>query len=105
LSREFGDKGLAVISVSVDDPEDEAKVLDFLNSQDAAFDNLISQYGASIKSGEEFGFDGAVPLYQLFDRTGKMAYQFRPPPFYTDLENGEPVDRLDARVRQLLSGS
>ena len=105
MSREFRDKGLAVISVSVDDPEDEAKVLDFLNSQDAAFDNLISPYGASIKSGEEFGFDGAVPLYQLFDRTGKMAYQFRPPPFHTDLENGEPVDRIDARIRELLRGS
>ncbi len=93
-----------MISVSLDDPADQPKVLEFLQSQRATFDNVISRHATSIRSAEEFQFDGNVPLYQLFDRTGKLAYQFRPPPFDADLENGEPVERIEARVRQLLLG-
>ncbi len=93
-----------MVSVSVDQPEDAAVVREFLQSQGAVFDNLISRHGASTRTGQEFGFDGGVPLYQLFDRSGRLAYQFRPPPFYTALEKGEPLDRLEARVGELLSG-
>ena len=84
----------------MDEPGDRAQVLDFLKSKGADFDNLISQHGASPATAEEFGFRGDLPFYQLFDRTGKLVYQFSP--LHDDLPGGEPVDQIDMRVQELL---
>ncbi|MGB6043573.1 MAG: TlpA disulfide reductase family protein [Pirellulales bacterium] len=101
LSRKLKDKGLAVVSISFDYPDKEADVLGFLKQQGATFDNLISPHGPTEKSVEEFGGVGAVPFYQLFDRRGKLAYQFSAMP--DDLVNGQPIERMDARIRELLA--
>ena len=101
LDRDNKDKGLAVISVSVDDPEDEPAVVEFLTSQEATFDNVISKFGVDTQTAEEFGFRGDVPFFQLFDRSGKLRYQFTPLP--DGLENGETLDKIDQRVAELLA--
>jgi thiol-disulfide isomerase/thioredoxin len=44
LERKYKGRGLAAISISLDDPSEEAQVRDFLQKQDARFDNLLSKY-------------------------------------------------------------
>ena len=101
LSQDLEDKGLAVISVSLDDPEEKESVSKFLVSAGAAFDNVISKFGLSPETAEEFEFRGDAPFYQLFDRQGKLRFQFSPDP--DELENGETLDMIDQRVQQLLA--
>lgn len=102
LSRQWKDKGLAVVSVSVDQPDDKANVLSFLQQQGATFDNLLSPHGPTDKSVEEFGIEGGgVPLYKLFDRQGKLVYQFSPMP--DDVKNGQPIEMIDTRVSEVLA--
>lgn len=77
LHERFADRGLAVVSVSMDEPSNEQKVLEFLQSQRAAFDNFISRYGTGSESFEAFGVeDGTLPHLQLFDRQGKLHKRF-----------------------------
>lgn len=45
LSQQFDSDQFAVVSVSMDEPEDRDKVLGFLKDQGATFDNLLSDYG------------------------------------------------------------
>ena len=99
----MGAKGLAVISVSLDEPEDTEKVLNFLVKSDATFDNVISKFGFEEETGKEFEFPGQPPFYQLFDRDGKLRFQFSPDP--ADMENVESLEMLDQRVQQLLAES
>jgi thiol-disulfide isomerase/thioredoxin len=66
---------LAVVSVSMDDPEDEEKVLEFLQARGASFHNLLSEYGISAEGFEAFEIDdGAVPHYKIYDRSGKLRH-------------------------------
>ena len=60
----------------MDDPEDEAQVLNFLEKQGAAFDNLISTYGIGEKAAIAFDMDGAVPHYKIYDRNGSVVRTF-----------------------------
>lgn len=101
LFRELGAKGLAVISVSLDEAEAEPATLAFLEESGANFDNLISRFGVSTRSAEEFGIRGDVPFYQLYDRTGRLRYQLSAEP--DGLEHGQPLTELDQRVRELLA--
>lgn len=103
LHREFAAQGLAVISVSFDDPTDEAAVSDaqaFLTHQKATFDNLVNSLGAAEGAFEAFGIDnGALPHYQLYDRRGQLVRKFNSgdphaPPF-------TPEDIRQAIVAQL----
>ena len=73
LSKRLADRGLVVISLSMDDPDDAPSVLDRLRSSGATFDNFISRYGGSDKSAEAFGLEDLVlPKYRLYDRTGAL---------------------------------
>ena len=100
LFREHAPRGLAAVSVSLDDRAQEEKVLDFLCRQGAVFDNILSHRGIGAETVEEFGLRGDVPLYRLHDRSGALRYQFSAEP--EGLERGEPLDRMDTRVRELL---
>jgi len=102
LHRKLAGRGLTVISLSCDDPDNEEAVLTFLNRQQATFDNLLSRYGAS-----EEGFNalniktGALPYYLLYDRQGQLR---------EDLGSGTrteglKVEELDKGVEQLLTES
>jgi thiol-disulfide isomerase/thioredoxin len=77
LYKEFHGRGLAVVSVSLDDPSNEQAVLDFLAARGATFDNLISKYGGSPRTAEAFDIaSGAVPHYKLYDGKGDLRYTF-----------------------------
>ncbi len=80
LSRKHAKKGLVVISLSFDDPEDEetpAKVLKFLKKQQAAFPNYISRLDLDQGGSEAFGIEGgSLPHYKLYDRSGKLLKSF-----------------------------
>ena len=75
LSRKFDSADFAVVSVSMDEPTHEKRVLRFLRENDASFDNLISSYGVGQESFAAFEItDGAVPHYKLYDRTGTVRH-------------------------------
>ncbi len=101
LHEQHAGDGLAVVSVSTDDPEEESQVRKFLAQQSATFANLLSKFGNGTKSADELNFDGGVPLYKLFDRQGKLRYQFGQ--FPDNLENGQPMENVDQRVKELLA--
>jgi thiol-disulfide isomerase/thioredoxin len=95
LHREVGSQGLAAISVSFDDAEDEAEVLKFLTAQGAVFENLRAQTGASPRSATEFDIEkGALPFMQLYDRSGKLRKTF-PAPIQ--------LDQVEKAVKELVA--
>ena len=97
LSRELGERGLAVVSLSLDDAEDEPEVRRFLTANRATFENLRAGTGASPESATAFGIEnGAIPFLQLYDRTGKLRKTF-PAPI-------KPAE-VEKAVRQLLAES
>ncbi len=100
LGRRFGEQGLVVVSMSLDDPDDYDDVLEFLAEQGAGFDNLLSKYGVGSRTMEEFDLRGDIPLYRLYDRSGNLRYQFSSMP--DGLQRGEPLANLDAIVAQVL---
>jgi thiol-disulfide isomerase/thioredoxin len=66
---------LAVITVSMDEPDDEEKVLQFLYEREATFDNMISKYGVGQEGFEAFELgDGGVPHYKIYDRAGELRH-------------------------------
>jgi len=80
LHRDLAGKGLAVISVSFDDAEDEAQARKFLTAQGAAFENLRADSGASPRSFIDFDVaNGTLPYLRLYDRSGKMREEFFAP--------------------------
>jgi thiol-disulfide isomerase/thioredoxin len=102
LARELKDRGLAVITVSCDEPTEVDRVADFLRSKDAGKAiNLISQFGGSTQTMEAFDISsGAVPYYQLYDRAGKLRQTFGISP--TAKTQFTPAD-IDAAVKKLLA--
>ncbi len=95
LHRRLADRGLVVISMSVDDPEDEDAARKFLTDQRATFENYLSQYGTGSESFEAFELSG-VPHLKLYDREGRLQKSFPAP--------GQPVDpgEVDRAVEELL---
>lgn len=100
LHRQFGEKGLAVVTVSLDDPADDQIALDYLKSQGATFDNLLSAYGVGVKGFEAFQIPEAIPYFTLYDRQGRLRYRFSP--VFQSAEEGQSLDQIDIRVRELL---
>ena len=97
LYQELGDRGLAVVSVSLDMPESEAEVLRFLVAQGAAFDNFIASRGGSGEAVELLDIDdGALPHLKLLDRAGKVRKTF-PRPF-----SGVDPAEVEQAVKELL---
>ncbi len=98
--RKYGADGLVIVSVSIDDAETHEDVLAFLRSVKATGTNLRSQWGAGTKSAEQFDFSGEVPFYKLYDRSGKLRYQFSA---NADITAGvEPLEQIEPRLKELL---
>jgi thiol-disulfide isomerase/thioredoxin len=78
LAERFAARGLAVVTVSLDDPDESQRIVDFLQSKGAGrVTNLISQHGASPQSMSVFEIgSGAVPHYKLYDREGQLRHTF-----------------------------
>ena len=102
LGQRFADRGLAVVTVSCDEPAEADRVTQFLNSKQAGgVTNLISQFGGSPRTMEEFEIaSGAVPFYKLYDRTGKLRQTFGIRP--TSKEQFTPAE-IEAAIEQLLA--
>ncbi len=77
-NQQLAKQGLSVISVSMDDPEeDQESVLKFLKEQDAQFINLLATAADDKDPMETFDIDGgALPHYRLYDRSGKLIKKF-----------------------------
>jgi thiol-disulfide isomerase/thioredoxin len=76
LHREFGKRGLVVLSVSMNAPAEEEQVRGFLASNGASFDNFLSKYTSGVEAAKAFELPGPIPCYRVYDRTGKMHRQF-----------------------------
>jgi thiol-disulfide isomerase/thioredoxin len=76
LAEKLRDRGLAVVSVSMDNPTSEPQVRTFLENQNASFDNLLSSYGSPVEATKAFGLPGPVPCYRVYDRDGKLQREF-----------------------------
>lgn len=96
LYEKFADRGLSVVTISLDDPEKKAEVHEFLRKQDATTDNYISQYGGSDKSMQVFGIESGLPHYKVYDRQGKLHRTFA-----TGQENID-LEELDQAVEELV---
>jgi thiol-disulfide isomerase/thioredoxin len=102
LGRQHADRGLAVVSMSFNDPDQQPEVATFLEQQNAGFDHLISKFGASVESFVKFEIEGsALPYYKLYDRSGKLRYQFSGD--NTDLKDVLKIEELDQRLEELLA--
>ncbi len=100
LHERFAEKGLAVISVSLDDPDDRDSVREFLQEKGATFDNFISSYGIGPQAFEAFAIeDGAVPHFKLYDREGNLHQTFS--------SGASPLSprEIDRAIEQLLDGT
>jgi len=98
LHRRYADRGLAVLSVSVDDPSEQAEVGRFLASQGARFPSFISRYGTGSRSVEAFEIgEGAIPYVKLYDREGRLYKAFG-----GGAEELNP-ERIEAAIKELLS--
>lgn len=78
-NQEFGDQGLTVISVSMDESDETTKkdVLKFLKTKNADFINLLATASDDQDSMDTFGIDGgALPHYRIYDRNGKLVKKF-----------------------------
>lgn len=99
-AERFGDRGLAVITVSLDDPKEPEQVVAFLRTQRAGrTTNLVSQFGSSPRSIEAFEIsNGAVPHYKLYDRRGQLRQSFgvdpKSPVQFTLNEIDTAIERL-----------
>lgn len=78
-NKKFADQGLTVISVSMDESDEETQkaVLKFLESQDAQFTNILATATSDEDPMDAYGIDGgALPHYRIYDRAGKLVKKF-----------------------------
>ena len=96
LYNEHSKAGLAAVTVSFDSLDDQSEVAGFLREAGAGeLDNLLSSYdGVGTEVPTAFDFEGVLPHYRLYDRTGKLRYRWDEPP--ADLE--EKVEELLAEM-------
>jgi thiol-disulfide isomerase/thioredoxin len=102
LGRQLADRGLAVVTVSCDEPAEAERVSRFLGSKQAGgATNLISQFGGSPRTMEAFEISsGAVPFYKLYDRAGKLRQAFGVDP--RSKKQFTPAD-IELAVEQVLA--
>ena len=77
LQRRYCDRGLAVITVSLDDPADSSAVGRFLAQNGAATENYLSSYGVGPEAMTALGIaDGALPHVRIYDAEGRLRKTF-----------------------------
>lgn len=104
LHAKYAASGLAVISVSLDEPSDEARVKTFLEKQGATFDNLLSKWGGDDPSFENFDIrTGTIPHYKLYDRDGKLVETFTVDPAADKQFTAADIERSVRKLLQLAS--
>jgi thiol-disulfide isomerase/thioredoxin len=77
LLRRFRDRGLTVITISLDDPDNRPAVQKFLDQKGAEMENYIAVYGVGPAAFTAFDIDdGALPHLRVYDRQGKLRRTF-----------------------------
>jgi len=75
FSQSIDPDQFAMISVSIDQPDDKVAVLALLEEVEARFDNLLSLYGNGKAAAMAFDMDGVLPYYKVYDRDGKVVHR------------------------------
>jgi thiol-disulfide isomerase/thioredoxin len=97
MHQELASRGLAVMTVSFDDPDSKADAEQFLKEANATFPNYQCNLGDSVKSMDAYQIgDAGIPHYKLYDREGKLVKVFR-----GDLETQKGVDPHDVEAEVL----
>jgi len=104
LAKDLGGKGLTVVALSFDEPEDVDQVRKALEGAGIGSSGVVtlqSKFGSSSESLDAFEItSGALPHYKLYDRTGKLRRAFHLDPAarqqFTAIE-------IDAAVVELLA--
>lgn len=69
--------GLVVITMCMDDKDDKADALEFLQKKKAACVNLMSSDGGEEEAMKKYGVNGgAIPHYKVYNRRGTEAHTF-----------------------------
>jgi thiol-disulfide isomerase/thioredoxin len=77
LLERYGNRGLAVITVSLDETGDERIVRNVLAKNRLTGDNLLSTYGVGSAAFRSFKItNGALPHLRVYDRTGNLRHTF-----------------------------
>ena len=101
MNQKFAGKGLAVVSLSFDDPTNEKQVEEaraFLNEKKAAFTNLLLDEGEGVGF-EKFGVN-SIPAVFLYGPDGKEVKRFT----MDDPNNQFTYDEVEKVVVALLDG-
>jgi thiol-disulfide isomerase/thioredoxin len=96
--RKLGPKGLEVISMSLDAPDDRQKALDFLTREGAGFRNFLSAKGGGTDSMEALDLDSGVPRYRVYDRKGSLRGDFFVDPAKDRQYRPEDIEAEAARL-------
>jgi thiol-disulfide isomerase/thioredoxin len=96
LDRKHRSRGVAVIGLSVDDPQQAQRLVPpFLAKQQAKFPIFITKSGdpsAIVRPFDKY-WDGAIPITYFFDRTGKLK---------TRLQGARSLDAFEMALKPLL---
>jgi len=84
VGRKYADGGLAIVTVAMDDPQEEEtesqfheRVLAPLVENKAVFTSLLSKPGGGEEGMLAFGIDGgAIPHYRIYGRDGRLIQKF-----------------------------
>jgi thiol-disulfide isomerase/thioredoxin len=77
LAKKLGSQGFTAISMSMDEPKEQPKVLHFLQEQNAEIINLANKLEDSEVAFGALDIDGgALPHYKIFGRNGKLRRKF-----------------------------
>jgi thiol-disulfide isomerase/thioredoxin len=77
LAKKLGAQGFTAISMSMDEPKEKAKVLHFLQQQNAEIINLANKLEDSEAAFGALDIDGgALPHYKIFGRKGNLRRKF-----------------------------
>ena len=76
LQRDRGKRGLNVITVSMDDPDEEAGVRRTLEQNQAITENYLNHYEGSTEAVEHFQLPEALPHIRIYDRMGRLRQSF-----------------------------
>ena len=101
LSQQFPADKVAFVSVSLDDPEEKEKVVEFLTKQRAGdLTNLHSSLDVA-DAFDAFDIADGIPNYKLYDVNGEVKYRFA-------LNANEKQDvlvaeELDIKLREMLA--
>ncbi len=73
LAEKWRDRGLTVLTLSFDDPDEIGSVVKTLEKFGARTENFVAKYGASEESVTRFAVtNGALPHYKIYDREGNL---------------------------------